>query len=82
MTKQEFLKKYAYAPDCAGDCHQITWDLIEEMEETFDNEDITLEVAVGATHYDVSVLLEVMREDIPDHKFLMQMKEDLESVEI
>lgn len=82
MTKQEFLKKYAYAPSSAGDCHQITWDLIEEMEETFDDEDITLETAVGSTCYDISVLLEVMREDIPDYKFLQQMMEDLESVEI
>ena len=81
MTKQEFLKKYAYAPECAGVCHQITWDLIEEMEETFDNEDITLEVAVGATHYDISVLLEVMKQDVVDYKFLQRMAEDLDSID-
>lgn len=81
MTKQEFLKKYAYASDCASDCHQITWNLIEEMKETFNNEQIELDTAIGATHYEIDCVLEVIREDVVDYKFLKQMKEDLESIE-
>lgn len=80
MNKQEFLKKYSYAPKSAGNCHQITWDLIEKMEEVFDDDHISDDNKIGATKYDVMVLLEVIREDIPDHAFLKQMETDLEAL--
>ena len=78
MTKEEFIKKYAWAPKSASECHQITWDLLEEMVETFEGVDV--ETAIGATLYDVDCLLEVMRDDIPDRDFLTQLKTDLNNV--
>ena len=77
MTKEEFLKKYHWAPQSASDCHQITWDLIEEMVETF--EDTEFEIAKGATFYDINNLLEVIKTDIQDYQFLIELKQDLEN---
>lgn len=78
MTKEEFLKKYAWAPKSASECNQITWDLLEEMVETFEGVDV--ETAIRATLYDIDCLLEVMRDDIPDRDFLTQLKKDLNNV--
>lgn len=80
MTKEEFLKKYQWAPQPASNCHQITWDLIEEMVQTFD--DAEFETAKGATLYDINNLLEVIKTDIPDYNFLLNLKQDLENTNL
>ena len=66
MNKKEFIKKYCNAPVSASDCAQITWDLLEEIEDEL-NDDSTENV--DACLYTVETLLEVMNPEIPDYKF-------------
>ena len=78
MTGKEFIKKYCWAPTSAPECHQITWDLLEDIRETFENEEITYDDAAGAILYDINNLLEVIDKDLPDYNFLSRMKKDLD----
>ena len=77
MTRKEFIKKYCWAPTSAPNCHQITWDLLEDIQETLENEEITYDDAAGAILYDINNLLEVVDKNLPDYKFLLQLKGDL-----
>lgn len=77
MTKNEFIKRYCNAPVSASDCAQITWDLLEEIEEIFDNG----VDCVGAAKYQIETMLEVMDTELPDYKLLSEMFEDLNHIE-
>ena len=79
MTKKEFIEKYC-GPTKLGKCKQVTWDLCSNIEDTFNNEDIKTETAIGSAHYGVDTLLEVVREDLPDYEYLKNMEADLESM--
>ena len=68
MTRKEFIKKYCLAPTSAQNCHQFTRDLLEDIQETLENEEIT---------YDIDNLFEVIDKDLPDYKILLQLKGDL-----
>lgn len=78
MTRDEFIKKYCWAPVSAADCHQITWDLLEDIQETLEDKSLTNDTAVGAILYDIDNLLEVIDKNLPDYEFLMQMKKELD----
>lgn len=78
MTRDEFIKKYCWAPDSVADCHQITWDLLEDIQETLEDKSLTNDTAVGAILYDINNLLEVIDKNLPDYEFLMQMKKELD----
>lgn len=77
MTKKEFIKKYCNAPASASDCAQITWDLLEEIEETLDNG----VDAIGACQYKIETLLDVMDKALPDFKLLSEMHDSLSGLE-
>ena len=47
------------------------------MVETF--YDTEFETAKGATLYDIDNLLQVIKTDIPDYQFLIELKQDLEN---
>ena len=83
MTKQEFIKKYCWAPESAADCHQITWDLMEEMTETLQDADnaVDLDTSVGALLYELDILLEVIDKETPDYAFLKKVMSELEKIE-
>jgi hypothetical protein len=78
MTRQEFIKKWCWAPETASDCHQITWDLMEDIRETLEDETLTNDTAVGAICYDIDNLLEVIDKTTPDYDLLLKLKADLE----
>ena len=59
----------------------MVWDLCSEIEDTFSNEDINIEAALGSAHYSISTLLEVVREDLPDYEYLKSMIADIESMQ-
>lgn len=82
MTKQEFIKKYCWAPEAAADCHQITWDLLEDMQMSLEGayDGVDTETAVGAAMYDVDILLDVMDKSLPDYAFLKEVREALEGI--
>ena len=50
------------------------------MVETF--EDAEFEIAKGATLYDIDNLLAVIKTDIPDYNFLLNLKQDLENTNL
>lgn len=83
MTKQEFIKKYCWAPESAADCHQITWDLMEEITETLQDADnaVDLDTSVGALLYEIDILLEVIDKGTPDCAFLKKVMSELEKIE-
>lgn len=81
MRKEAFLNKYCNAPKNADECHQIVWDLLEEMEYDLNDESLDIDTAIASTLYSIDVLLEVMRTDIPDYMFLKMMARDLEKIE-
>lgn len=81
MTRQEFIKKWCYAPETASNCHQITWDLLENISETLEDENLTNDTAVGAICYDIDNLLEVIDKTTPDYALLLKLKADLEPKE-
>lgn len=83
MTKQEFIKKYCWAPESAADCHQITWDLMEEINETLQDADnaVDLDTSVGALLYEIDILLEVIDKETPDCAFLKKVMSELEKIE-
>jgi hypothetical protein len=78
MTRKEFLKKWCCAPETASNCHQITWDLLEEIGETLEDINITNETAVGSFCYKIDNLLEVIDKTTPDYDFWIRFKKDLE----
>ncbi len=77
MTKKEFVRKYCNAPVVASDCAQITWDLLEKIEEIFDNG----VDCIGAAKYQIETLLEVMDTELPDYRFLAEMYDELNKFE-
>lgn len=77
MTKNEFTKKYCGVQNLAK-CKQVTWDLCSDIEDTFSDGNLTDEIALGAAHYSIEILLEVMRADLPDFGYLSDMKADIE----
>lgn len=79
MTKNEFIKKYCN-PSNMSDCKQITWDLCSDIEETFNGDIVDLQTAIGAAHYDIDVLLEVMRKELPDYAYLQEVSRTLDTV--
>lgn len=83
MTKQEFIKKYCWAPESAADCHQITWDLMEEIKEKLEEAEtaVDLDTAIGASLYDIDILLEVIDKETPDCAFLKKVMSELEEIE-
>lgn len=83
MTKEEFLQKYCWAPESAADCHQITWDLLEDMQMSLEGayDGVDTETAVGAAMYEVDVLLEVIDRGTPDYVFLTVLRSDLEDLQ-
>lgn len=83
MTKQEFIKKYCWAPESAADCHQITWDLMEEITEKLQEAKtaVDLDTAVGASLYELDILLEVIDKETPDYTFLKEVMSKLEEIE-
>ena len=83
MTKQEFIKKYCWAPESAANCHQITWDLMEEITETLQDVDnaVDLDTSVGALLYKIDILLEVIDKETPDCDFLKKVMSELEKIE-
>ena len=76
MTKNEFIKRYCNAPVSASDCAQITWDLLEEIEDILDNGVDT----IGACQYKIETLLDVMDKSLPDFKFLAEMYDALNCI--
>lgn len=78
MTRKEFLEKWCWAPTVAPNCHQITWDLLEEIRETFEDEALTNDACVGSACYSISNLLEVIDKSTPDYEFLSKLKAELE----
>lgn len=81
MTRKEFIKKWCWAPEVASDCHQITWDLLEDIRETLEDENVTNNTAVGSICYDIDNLLEVIDKTTPDYDFWMKFKADLQPKE-
>ena len=83
MTKQEFIKKYCWAPNSAAACHQITWDLMEDMQSSLEGayDGVDTETAVGAAMYDVDILLEVIDKGTPDYEFLKEVRSKLDEIE-
>lgn len=80
MNIKEFLEKYCRL-NKFNKYHQIVWDLCSEIEETFDEyAESQFDMAIESAHYDITILLEVMRTDLPDYEFLTNMCKDLESV--
>lgn len=77
MTKKEFVRKYSNAPVVASDCAQITWDMLEKIEETL--EDGGTDV-IGSCRYDIETLLEVMDTKLPDYQLLSVMYNDLNKI--
>jgi hypothetical protein len=82
MTRKEFIKKWCWAPETAGDCHQITWDLLEEIRETLEDPNVTNDTAVGSICYKVDNLLEVVDKTKPDYDFWIKFKKDIEPEEV
>lgn len=82
MTKQEFIKKYCWAPESAANCHQITWDLLEDIQLSLEGayDGVDTETAVGAAMYDVDVLLEVIDKETPDYVFLTALRSALDDL--
>lgn len=77
MTRENFIKKYCWAPESAADCHQITWDLLEEIREKFEDTDTLDDTIIDSILYDVDNILEIVDEDLPDCDFLLEIKEEL-----
>ena len=77
MTKKEFIKKYC-SPVKFEACKQVVWDLCSDIEDTFENTDIDIMTALGSVHYSINILLEVVREDLPDYEYLKNMIADIE----
>lgn len=78
MNTQEFLKKYH--PITYGGLKQFSWDLFEEIEETFD-QDLNLETKIGSAKYRVAIALEVCDKELKDHIWLVEMYNDLKEME-
>lgn len=77
MTRENFIKKYCWAPKSAADCHQITWDLLEEIQEKFEDIDTPNNTIVDSILYNVDNILEIVDEDLLDCDFLLEIKEEL-----
>lgn len=77
MTTREFIKKYH--PVTYGGLKQFSWDLFEEIEETFD-QDLDLETKIGSAKYRVAIALEVCDKELKDHIWLVDMYNDLNEI--
>lgn len=78
MTKREFIKKYH--PVTYGGLKQFSWDLFEEIEETF-NLDLDLSTKIGSISYKISTALEVYNPKTKDYDWLTSMYNDIHMVE-
>ena len=78
MTTQEFIKKYH--PITYGGLKQFSWDLFEEIEETFD-QDLDFKTKIGSAKYRVAIALEVCDKELKDHTWLVEMYNDLKEME-
>lgn len=66
-------------------CKQASIDTWEEIEHTINQwqeEEIPLGTALGAIHYDVSTILEIINKDLYDYSFWKEVEEALKNVDI
>lgn len=59
---------------------QNTIDIAETIEETLDNDDMSLSDRVGACQYVVDTALEVYDKSLPDYEYLRELSGALETV--
>lgn len=77
MTAREFIKKYH--PITYGGLKQFSWDLFEEIEETFDL-DLDFSTKKGSVSYTISTALEVYNDELKDRTWLVDMYNDLNEI--
>lgn len=77
MTVREFMKRYH--PITYGGLKQFSWDLFEEIEETFDS-DLDFSTKIGSVSYTISTALEVYNDELKDRTWLVDMYNDLNEI--
>lgn len=80
MTIREFKEKYNPVSGKWGDTHQVTWDLFDEVEEIFDDMELSFETKVGSCSYKVGILMDVCNPDLQDYDYCWKMLVDLEKL--
>lgn len=59
---------------------QNTIDIAEIVEETFNNDDLSLENRINACQYAVATAIEVYDKSLPDYDYLCQLSDALDTV--
>lgn len=78
----EFIKENCNLNKFAG-CKQLTWDVVSNLEDDLNDViegEHKLEDVVMATEYRIDTILEIMKEDLDDFKYLADLKNGLETL--
>lgn len=81
MTPEDFIKNYCNPPKNCPNSHQITWDLVSDIEDRLNDDDLDYKTSIESSLYDVQLLLEVVDKSLPDYLFLCNLEKALLSLE-